>query len=76
MTIVDVLSAYPNIDFGYVKTHIPIVEELPEDYRWADCVEVDYWWHIEGAVQVRRGKDQTDIAIPISPLLDTSAYHS
>lgn len=77
----EVLARYPHINFRYTKTHIPILPELPADYRWADEVEVEYWWHIEGSVQVNRGNrdypPQTDIAIPIEPgLLDPMAYHS
>ena len=68
MTIADVCNEYPNIEFGYTQTNIPLLPYLPETHRWADEVEADYWWHIRGAANVLRGDDQhgsrTSIAVP------------
>lgn len=81
MTIDETVKGYPHINFRYTKTHIPIEDSMPEGYRWADEVEVEYWWHIEGAIGVKVAgapgdSDWTDIAVPINGLLDQQAYHS
>lgn len=68
MMMTEAPQDYPHIDFGYTRTCIPSFPSLPNDYRWADEVEVEFWWHIRGAIQVNRGNNdyppQTDIAVP------------
>lgn len=73
-------SGYDNINFNYTKTNIPVLDALPDGYRWADEVECEFWWHIEGAVQINRpgGSSEspwTSIAVPTT-LIDLQAYHS
>lgn len=69
MTIDEILAKYPNINMRYTDTNIPIVDEMPTNYRLADEVECDWWWHIEGALALRvagenGNGDWTDIVVP------------
>lgn len=68
-------EGYTHINFNYTRTDVPLVDKLPEGYRWADVVETDFWWHIEGAVHVLYDAISFDVAIPIVPGdFDREAY--
>ena len=70
-------EGYPNINFNYTRTDVPLVDAIPEGYRWADVVETDFWWHIEGAIHVLYNATSFDVAVPIVPgVYDWSGYNS